>query len=148
MQSFTLLAWHWLALGLILIVLEVMVSGYVLLWLGIPALLVGAAMLLQPDLSLALQIGLYGALAVVSLAASLTMRRRKAAAVPTVNTGTARFVGRTAILTTALQSGRGEIALGDSVWPVSGPDLPAGTEVTITGSDGIILTVQHKDASE
>ncbi|PJI43834.1 NfeD family protein [Ferrovibrio sp.] len=146
MLSFTLLAWHWLALGLVLIVLEVVVSGYVLLWLGIPALLVGAAMLLQPDLSPAMQIGLYGALAVISLAVSLTMRRRKAAAVPIVNTGVARFIGRTALLTTALQAGRGEIALGDSVWPVSGPDLPAGTEVVITGSDGVILTVMQKQS--
>jgi membrane protein implicated in regulation of membrane protease activity len=145
MQSLTLLPWHWLALGLVLIVLEVMVSGYVLLWLGIPALLVGAAMLLQPGLSLAMQIGLFGVLAVISLAASLTMRRRKAAAASTVNTGAARFIGRTAILTTALQAGHGEVALGDTVWPVSGPDLPAGTEVTITGSDGIVLTVQRKE---
>lgn len=144
MQSFSLLAWHWLTLGLVLIVLEVMVSGYVLLWLGIPALLVGAAMLLQPGLSLAVQIGLYGVLAVVSLAASLTMRRRKAAEVPSVNTGAARFIGRTAILTTALHAGHGEVELGDSVWPVSGPDLAAGTEVTITGSDGIVLTVTPK----
>ncbi len=144
MQSLTLLAWHWLALGLVLIVLEVMVSGYVLLWLCIPALLVGAAMLLQPGLSLAMQIGLFGVLAVISLAASLTMRRRKAAAIETVNTGAARFIGRTAILSTALQQGSGEIELGDSVWPVSGPDLPAGTEVTITGSDGVILIVRPK----
>ncbi len=144
MESLTLVAWHWLALGLVLIVLEVMVSGYVLLWLGIPALLVGAAMLLQPGLSLAMQIGLFGAMAVISLAASLSMRRRKAAAAPTVNTGAARFIGRTAILTTALQAGHGEIALGDTVWPVSGPDLPAGTEVVITGSDGIVLTVEPK----
>lgn len=145
MQSFTLVALHWLALGLVLIVLEVMVSGYVLLWLGIPALLVGAVMLLQPDLSLALQIGLYAVLAVVSLAASLTLRRRKAATAPVVNTGTARFIGRNAVLTTALQNGRGEIELGDSVWPVSGPDLPAGAEVVVTGSDGIVLTVQRKE---
>lgn len=145
MESLTLLAWHWLALGLVLIVLEVMVSGYVLLWLGIPALLVGAAMLLQPGLTLAMQAGLFGVMAVISLAASLTMRRRKAAAAPTVNTGTARFIGRTAILTTALQQGRGEIELGDTIWPVSGPDLPAGTEVTITGSDGIVLTVQRRE---
>lgn len=144
MQAFTILAWHWLALGLVLIVLEVMVSGYVLLWLGIPALLVGAVMLLQPGLSLAIQIGLYGALAVVSLAGSLKMRRQKATVMETVNTGTARFIGRTAILTTALQAGRGEIELGDSVWPVSGPDLPAGTEVIITGGDGVILTVIPK----
>lgn len=144
MQAFTILAWHWLALGLVLIVLEVMVSGYVLLWLGIPALLVGAVMLLQPGLSLAIQIGLYGALAVVSLAGSLKMRRQKATVMETVNTGTARFIGRTAILTTALQAGRGEIELGDSVWPVSGPDQPAGTEVIITGGDGVILTVIPK----
>ncbi len=34
--------WHWLVLGLILIALEIFTAGFVLLWLGLSALLVGA----------------------------------------------------------------------------------------------------------
>lgn len=34
--------WHWLVLGLILIALEIFTAGFVLLWLGLSALVVGA----------------------------------------------------------------------------------------------------------
>ncbi len=34
--------WHWLVLGLILIALEIFTAGFVLLWLGVSALMVGA----------------------------------------------------------------------------------------------------------
>ncbi len=33
--------WHWLVLGLVLIALEIFTAGFVLLWLGISALMVG-----------------------------------------------------------------------------------------------------------
>lgn len=33
--------WHWLVLGLILIALEIFTAGFVLLWLGVSALIVG-----------------------------------------------------------------------------------------------------------
>lgn len=34
--------WHWLVLGLVLIALEIFTAGFVLLWLGVSALMVGA----------------------------------------------------------------------------------------------------------
>jgi membrane protein implicated in regulation of membrane protease activity len=142
-MPFALLAWHWLAAGLVLVVLEVLVSGNILIWLGLPALAVGAIMLAMPELSLAVQLGLYGAFAVLALGAGLLIRGRRQTQ-SSVNSGTARFIGQSGILATALHAGHGEVQLGDSVWPVSGPDLPAGTEVTITGSDGIVLTVIPK----
>ncbi|MFT5575011.1 MAG: hypothetical protein ACI89D_000524 [Bermanella sp.] len=33
--------WHWLVLGLVLIALEIFTAGFVLLWLGVSALMVG-----------------------------------------------------------------------------------------------------------
>ncbi|WP_341909117.1 NfeD family protein [Ferrovibrio terrae] len=143
-MPFTLLAWHWLAAGLILVVLEVVVSGNILIWLGLPALAVGAILLAVPELSLAMQLGLYGILAVLALGCGLLLRRRRSTGEQTVNTGTARLIGQHAVLSSALQAGRGEIQLGDSFWPVSGPDLPAGTEVVIVAADGVVLQVEPK----
>ncbi len=34
------------------------------------------------------------------------------------------------------------IRVGDSVWLVSGPDLPAGAPVRVTGQDGVLLLVE------
>ncbi|WP_341896203.1 NfeD family protein [Ferrovibrio terrae] len=143
-MPFTLLAWHWLAAGLILVVLEVVVSGNILVWLGLPALAVGAILLAFPELSLAAQLGLYGVLAVLALGCGLLLRRHRTSSEQTVNTGTARLIGQHAVLSSALQAGRGEIQLGDSFWPVSGPDLPAGTEVVIVAADGVVLQVEPK----
>jgi membrane protein implicated in regulation of membrane protease activity len=38
--------------------------------------------------------------------------------------------------------GRGRVKIGDAFWTVQGPDLPAGTPVRVTGTDGEILHVE------
>jgi membrane protein implicated in regulation of membrane protease activity len=35
----------------------------------------------------------------------------------------------------------GKARLGDGVWKVSGPELPAGTRVRVVGVDGVVLKV-------
>ncbi|WP_300298307.1 NfeD family protein [Ferrovibrio sp.] len=144
LAPFTLLAWHWLAAGVALAVLEILVPGNVVIWIGIAAALVGLAMLVAPELSFAGQIGLFAVLAVLSLGLGIALRRRRGQAEVAVNIGSSRFIGQTAILESAIVAGRGEVILGDSIWPVQGPDLPAGSLVVITGSDGVLLTVEAK----
>jgi membrane protein implicated in regulation of membrane protease activity len=46
------------------------------------------------------------------------------------------------VLHEAIHEGRGKVKAGDSLWLVSGPDLPAGTRVRVTGQDGVILKVE------
>jgi membrane protein implicated in regulation of membrane protease activity len=41
-----------------------------------------------------------------------------------------------------ISGGYGRARVGDSVWKVSGPELPAGTRVRVTGADGTVLTVE------
>ncbi len=53
-----------------------------------------------------------------------------------------QMVGRTAVLSEPIQNGRGKIKIDDSMWRVEGGDLPAGTQVKITGVDGAILKVE------
>ncbi|MEY3201868.1 MAG: hypothetical protein RIR70_1418 [Pseudomonadota bacterium] len=48
--------WHWVVLGLALIVAELMVPAFVLLWFGVAALLVGALVWIVPGLSAVAQI--------------------------------------------------------------------------------------------
>ena len=49
------------------------------------------------------------------------------------------MIGRTATLTEPITEGRGRIKLGDTMWRVTGPDLPAGTQVRVTGADATDL---------
>jgi membrane protein implicated in regulation of membrane protease activity len=63
----------------------------------------------------------------------------------TLNRRLARYTGRDAVLTQSIVNGAGRIRLDDSFWSVRGPDCPAGSIVTITGSDGTVLLVTRKE---
>jgi hypothetical protein len=47
-------------------------------------------------------------------------------------------VGQRGALLLPIVNGRGRIRLGDSSWSVTGPDLPAGMSVEVTGIEGTV----------
>ena len=125
--------WNWMVLGFVLLTLEILVPGVFLLWIGIAALIVGALSLMLWDAGV-LELGSAGRGVPGAVAGlRLSPARRSwagAATTPTsrCSTGAAtQLVGRTATLTEPITDGRGRIKLGDTMWRVSGPDLPVGT---------------------
>ncbi|MBL8700001.1 MAG: NfeD family protein [Alphaproteobacteria bacterium] len=136
-------AWHWVVLGTVLAVAEIFAPATVLLWSGGAAIVLGLALWALPPVDWQWQIVGFITLAVAAVTLGLKLRRPPADTAPPhdVNLGSARLVGQRATLETAIVNGHGTIRLGDAVWQVSGPDLPAGTTVTISGSDGITLVV-------
>lgn len=54
----------------------------------------------------------------------------------------AQLIGRTAVLAEPIREGRGRIRLDDTVWRVSGPDLPAGSRVKVVSVQGTELHVE------
>ena len=136
--------WDWLAFGSLLLILEVFGAGGYLLWIGIAAALVGVLMYLFPELPWAWQFLLFGCLSI--LTAVLWWQRQKAAAKPSdqpgLNQRGSEFVGRTFALHEAIVGGRGKIKAGDTVWIVSGNDLPAGSQIRVTGQEGVLLKVE------
>ena len=136
--------WDWLAFGSLLLILEVFGAGGYLLWTGIAAAIVGALTYLFPGLGWAWQFLLFGCLSI--LTAVYWWQRQKAAAKPSdqpgLNQRGSEFVGRTFTLHEAIVSGRGKIKAGDSLWLVSGNDLPAGKQVRVIGLDGVVLKVE------
>ena len=136
-------AWHWVVVGAILAVAEIVVPSAILIWCGVAAIALGVALWILPPVAWQWQIGAFIVLAPASVALGLALRKRwaKPESKAEVNLGTTRHVGQRGILATAIVAGRGSLKLGDTVWPVTGPDLPAGTTVTVTGTDGVTLTV-------
>lgn len=136
--------WNWLAVGTLLLILEVFGAGGYLLWIGLAAASVGVLTFLFPELPWALQFILFGVLSV--LTAVLWWRRQRSAAKPSDQPGLNRrgseLLGRQFVLHEAIHDGRGKVKAGDSLWLVSGPDLPAGSKVRVTGQDGVILKVE------
>jgi len=54
-----ILYWHWLAFGMILIILEMVVASFTIFWFGLGACLVGGLLLLAPNLDISVQILLW-----------------------------------------------------------------------------------------
>lgn len=136
--------WDWLAFGTLLLILEVFGAGGYLLWIGVAAASVGVLTYLMPGLPWALQFILFGVLSV--LTAVFWWRRQRTAAKPSDQPGLNRrgseLLGRHFVLHEAISGGRGKIKAGDSLWLVTGPDLPAGSTVRVIGQDGVLLRVE------
>jgi hypothetical protein len=143
--------WAWMLLGLVLLGLEVVLPGTFMLWFALAAIATGVVALAADaagwtGLTWQAEAGLFAVLSVVAVVAGRSwMRRRRAepADAAGLNERANRHVGRRAQLTDPIVDGRGRLDLDDTVWLVSGPDLPAGTTVRITGADGVRLMVER-----
>lgn len=136
--------WDWLAFGTVLLILEVFGAGGYLLWIGMAAASVGVLTYLLPELPWTWQFLAFALLSV--LTAVFWWQRQRSAGRPSdapgLNNRGSELVGRHFVLHEAIAGGRGKIRAGDSLWLVSGPELPVGTEVRVTGQDGVILRVE------
>lgn len=134
--------WAWIIAGLVLLGLELVLPGGFLLWLGISGIITGLVVLFEP-IAWPFQWLMFGGLALISIFLWLrwTRSRSDQSDRPYLNRRTDRFIGQEAVLEQPIVDGFGRLALGDTVWRISGPDLPAGQRVRITGSDGAVLEV-------
>lgn len=131
--------WNWIVLGCVLLALEIVVPGFFLLWIGIAALVVGAASLLLWDAGWwvwEVQVVIFLALAVAfAYGGTRLMRSGKGDSdLPLLNRRGEQMVGRLATLTEPIVNGRGRVRIGDTLWRVSGPDLPVGAQVRVIGA--------------
>ena len=62
---------------------------------------------------------------------------------PLLNERASRYIGHEAVLNEPITDGIGRLALGDTVWRVAGPDLPAGQRVRVVGADAALLKVER-----
>jgi inner membrane protein len=62
---------------------------------------------------------------------------------PNLNRPAAQLVGRVLVLAEAIEGGRGKVRVGDTLWPVEGPDAPEGAEVRVTAASGTVLVVER-----
>lgn len=141
-------AWNWWILALILLGLEIVAPGTFFLWFGISAFVIGTISLaVGPDSTFWVwQTQMIG-FVVLSLVAALAGRKFLSHAYadvddPLLNERGRQLVGRTAVLTEPILEGQGRVRLGETVWRVNGPDVPAGTRVRIVGAESNTLMVE------
>ena len=132
--------WNWVAIGLVLLVLEIAIPGVFLLWFGMAAIAVGALSIMFQNaafwpweaqilvfLLLSLVLAYYG---------KRIMDKGDVTDQPLLNKRSEQLIGRTATLGEPIKEGYGRIRLDDSQWRVKGPDLPAGARVKVSSIDG------------
>ncbi len=144
MRDFLASNWFWWALAFALFAIEALVPGVYMLWLGLAALLTAVLVLVLPELSLAAQWMLFSVLAVITLGAAWRFRRAHpplAKDHPHLNRPAAQFVDRVFALEQGIVNGRGKVKIGDALWVVEGPDLPAGARVRVRATEGMVLRV-------
>lgn len=139
----TKIAWIWWSAAGLLLLGEMLIPGASLLWLGLAALATGAVLVVFPELPLLVQALLFGAFAAVAVASYLRWFRKREPVSdrPLLNQRAQQLVGREFVLFEPIDNGRGRLKIGDALWTVEGPELPAGTQVRVTATDGLSLTV-------
>jgi len=132
----------WLLAAVVLVILEVVLPGIFLLWLGLAALGTGLIMLLVV-LSFGLQVVLFSALAVISVGFAASRLRRRVHS--EINRPESGLVGRVA---TAMQfdGNEGRVRLGDSDWSArllgAGSVVP-GAHLRVEAVEGTVLLVRR-----
>lgn len=136
--------WYWWVLAVALIILEAFAPGAFFLWLGVAAGVTGFVLWIFPSLGWEYQGLVFALFAVVSIVVWRRFLKKSPIETdhPVLNRRGEQYVGRTMTLTEPIVEGRGKIKLGDTLWRVEGADLPAGSQVRVTGVDGTVLKVE------
>ena len=136
--------WNWMVLGFALLTLEILTPGVFMLWIGLAALIVGALSLMFWNAGFwiwEVQVVVFLALALISAFTGKKIMggRKDDSDQPLLNRRGDQLIGRTATLTEPITDGRGRVKIGDTMWRVSGPDLPAGTKVRVKAATDMDL---------
>ena len=140
-------SWLWWIIGLALLILEIILPGVFMLWFGIAAIIVGTISLTLGESALWPWQAQVIAFAVLSLISAIIGRKyfystHPDTDQPDLNKRGAQMIGRVSILSDPLENGTGRVKLGDTIWRVVGPDLPAGSKVKVVDIDSGTLRVE------
>ena len=133
--------WMWWIVAAILGIVELVVPGIFFVWLAAAAAIVGVLVLVFP-IPLMAQIALFAVLSVIAVWISRRWFKRHPieSDAPLLNQRVRSYIGHSFTLEQAIVNGRGKLKIGDSQWLASGPDLPVGAKVRVTGeADGVLI---------
>lgn len=140
-------AWHWWALGALLLALEIASTTQYLLWPGIAAVLVGVLKFAVPSLDGRLAVFLFAVIAVV--ATVLWKRSKLGRAERTghhdLNERSAQYKGRRVVACADFEGDHGAVLVDDSRWravTADGSSPRKGEALIVTGADGTTLMVR------
>lgn len=134
--------WHWIVLAVALAAIEAVAPGVFALWFAASAVVIGLLLLVIP-IPWQIQVIGFAVLGGVALILYRNYRKKHPEKFeqPNLNQRGIQYIGSELVLVEPIQQGQGRARLGDGVWKVEGPELPAGARVKVTGVRGAVLTV-------
>lgn len=148
-MSFVMEYWHWIVFGVLLMLSEIVLTSFFVLWFGVAAVLVGIVLLLFPELALSVQILIWTVLS--SLLALAWFKYLKPLSVDRTKAGLSRemVVGEVGQVISAPNEGRrGRMrfpapVLGADEWQIISTDsLADGDRVRVKDVSGNSLIVE------
>ncbi len=141
--------WFWLIAGTVLLIGEILLPGVYLLWIGAAAFVTALVVWLVPDMMLLVQTIIFSFVAIASIVATRRYLKNNPMVEERPNLGKRGMqqIGKVYTLADAIVDGTGRVKIGDSLWTVSGPDLPEGDRVRIVSVEGAALTVEAAPAA-
>lgn len=141
----TIQPWHWLVLGIVLLIAETLGTGGFLIGIAIAAFVQSIIAVSFENLSWDFQLMVFGINCVLFTFIYWRFFRRfnQKTDSPVINDRAAQLIGRQLLLQDPLTNGVGKILIGDTFWRASAErELPAGTKIEIVSSDGMNLVVR------
>jgi len=147
----TLVYWHWLALAVLLGIVDVAFgANFFLLWCGLSAALVGGILFLIPSMSWEFQFLIFGVGVFTSIFVwhKYLKTHGTPSDKPNLNRRAEQYIGREFTLEEPIVNGRGKVKVDDSTWRIEGEDLPIHTKIRVQDVDGVVLKVEKVNNSK
>ena len=134
-------------LAAVLLILEMIAPGIFLMWFGLAAAATGL-IVFRYDVAWQWQLIWFCGLSLVTVLVvnRYLLKHPLESEQPLLNERGAQLIGRSFDLVDPIVNGRGSVSVGDTIWRVKGPELAAGTRITVVGVDGTVLKVEPETA--
>ena len=143
----TLSPWWWIALGVGLSALEMVIASFVLIWPGIAAIAMAIILWIAPGIQGELQVALYAALTIASMFAGRKYLRKFGDGAPgtNLNNRSEQMVGHKAKVVD-FDLGEGHVELNGLRWAAEWPEgqsAEVGQVVKIIAAEGMSVQVEN-----
>ncbi|MDH2997806.1 hypothetical protein A1D22_00455 [Pasteurellaceae bacterium LFhippo2] len=135
----------WLILGFALLILELVIPGVFVMWLGFAAIIVALFVGLVSDISFAIQVTIFAILSIVFSLAWWKYQHSKDEIddrQTELNSRDHVMLGTRGTIVEILENGVARGKFGDTTWRVMGENLQVGDTVEVIRVDGITLFVK------
>ena len=138
--------WDWFGFGVVFLVLELLINGVFLFWVGLAAITVSLFLFTDGNISWQWQLFIFGAATLLYVLGWTYLGGGKENnaedEASKLNTRTNDFIGKVRPLTEAIVAGRGAVSIDDTRWTVEGPEAPIGQAVKVIEISGNVLKVE------